>query len=352
MKRLFIILLVMVAVTGIVYFNNIPITSSTRGVEAAGPTLEGTAYVATHGGHVVMVDLAKRSVIGRKVIDVIGGDTSKGFDGVTLSPDGKILHISGLNGRQWGMDVETKEILYGPIADISKKACGARIGPDGNIWIADMKDGNLYIYDPNKRKTVDVIPSGGKSICGIAFTKDGKYAYTSDMPGGFVTIIDLSTKKVIAKIEGVGEFLHQAEATPDGSEIWVTNGREMKAGQKFSVESEQATKDRPGELVVFDTKTQKIKTRVVTGGSPHHINFTPDGKYGVAVVRRIPVWDDTSLAIIDVQNKKVVESFGICKGCHDMSGVKVKVDLGNPNACGLDIAWKELGGKPFNYWKK
>ncbi len=179
-------------------------------VEAAAG-LKGTAYVAGHGGHLSIVDLATLKAPvdvdkDRVVITEAGSEMEGKVAGMDMEEakkgggshgsafiDGK-LYVGLLNGKVVIYDTKTGK-KSAPI-DVGKKFCDAALGPDGNIYFEDMADGNVYVWDPAKRKTVDKMPVG-KAVCGIAWTKARDKAYVADMVQGIVFVIDWKTKKTI-----------------------------------------------------------------------------------------------------------------------------------------------------------
>lgn len=302
------------------------------GVTHAGPDLTGIAYVQTHGGHVAVIDLKTGAV--KRIVH------GKPSDALTLSKDEKTLYVFSLDGNAKEIDLNSgKQTEW---MQLGKKHCGSSIAPDGTVWVSDMADANIYVYDPKTKKLADSFPSGGKSICGITFSKDGKTAYASDMPGGFISVIDVASKKITGKIEGVGNFLHRARVSPDGTEIWQAEGNELKGGKPYGVGYADSG-GQPGGVTIVDVKTGKIKDFILTGGNVHDIDFSPDGKYAIAGSRQIPERDDSALLVIDTKTKRVVKSYSACKSCHGAIGVPIpeEKDKGRPFLCAVEVAWGE-----------
>lgn len=300
------------------------------GVQAASALeLSGIAYVQGHGGHVAVVDLATGAV-GRY-------EHGKPSDAVTLSKDGKTLYNFSLDGFSKEINVDTGEQTEW--AKFGQKHCGSNYAPDGTIWVSDMKDGKIYIYDPNTHKLVDSFEVA-KSTCGVNFSKDGKYCYVSDMPGGFVAVVDVATKKVVSKINGVGNFIHRAEVTRDGKELWQSEGSELAGGVAVGVGYASAGAS-PGGITIVDLETGKVKDFILTGGNPHDVTFTPDGKYAIAGVRQIPERDDSALVVINTETKRIVKMYSACKSCHGVQEVTIdeEKDGGRPFLCGVDVDW-------------
>jgi phospholipase C len=85
------------------------------------------------------------------------------------------------------------------------------------------------------------------------------YAYVPAIVGGAVGIFDTSTFTLASAIPSGTTNPYGAAATPDGSEVWVT---------------ESGT----NTVSVISTSTNKITATVVVGIYPHGIAITPDGK--------------------------------------------------------------------------
>ncbi|MBF0517965.1 MAG: hypothetical protein HQK97_12805, partial [Nitrospirae bacterium] len=273
------------------------------------PKLSGVAYIQTHGGHVAVMNLATG--------ELARYTHGKPSDTLQLSADKKTIYVFSLDGFEKEIDVETGK--QSEWQQIGKQHCGSAIAPDGNIWVSDMTDGHVYVFDPKAKKLVDSFPVS-QSICSINFSKDGKTAYIADMPGGFVSIVDVKTKKVTGQIKEVGAFVHRGRIRPGTDELWQSDGAELTGGEPTGVGYIEGSKKQisatPGSVTIIDLKPNKVVDKVVTGGNPHDVDFTPDGKFALASVRQVPEQDDSSLVVIDAANKRMLEMKGACKKCH------------------------------------
>lgn len=302
-------------------------------VANADVNLKGIAYIQGHGGHVAVVNLATGDV--KRIVH------GKPSDALTLSKDGKTLYVFSLDGYAKEIDLTTGK--QSEWTRLGKKHCGSNIAPDGTIWVSDMADGHVYVYDPKTHKLADSFPVS-KSICGISFSKDGKTAYVSDMPGGFVSVVDVKSRKVVSKIEGVGNFIHRARLRPGTNELWQSEGNELKGGKPYGVGYAEAG-GAPGGVSIVDVKTGKVKDFVITGGNVHDVDFTPDGKYALAAVRQVPERDDSGIVVIDADTKRIVKVYSACKKCHGAVGFEVPEDKdgGRPFLCAIEVNWKASG---------
>ncbi len=340
--KLAVCLVVLVAIAG--YF---VIDSREATVEAAKKqTFKGTAYIAGHGGHLAVINLATmepptdlekgRIVIseaGSEMEGVIAGmefekvKKAGGTHGSAISGDKLIVGL--LNGNVVTYDLKTGE--KSKPMPVGKKFCDAIVGPDGNIYLEDMADGNVYVWDPKGMKVVDKIPVG-KAVCGIQWTKNLDKAYVSDMPQGIVYVLDWKTKKTIKEIKDPEmTFIHQIRMAPDNRHIWVSAPNEFDPGLKPGTHKSQ--------IVVIDTKTDKVVDHIVLPDDvrPHDFEFTPDGKSVLLAARTYK--NDSILAVMDLKTKKITERVSACYACHSKYGIEVKIDEGSPLLCGIAVAW-------------
>ena len=319
-----------------------------KGDSSGMPKLSGIAYVAGHGGHLAVLDLATGD-ISRIVIGPAGGELAGQIAGLTLTADkesgggthgaamiGRDLFVGMLNGHVIKYNLDKEELT--DLGQVGKKFCGAIPGPGGNVYYEDMADGNVYVFDPVKGKTADSFPVG-KAVCGIGWDKGEKNAFVTDMVQGKVFVLDWKTKKTIKEIPDVGTFLHQGRTNPSQSEYWVTAANEFKVGEKGPEPYAAAGKGKM-ELVIIDVAKQAVKDMIdltAEGAFPHDMAFTPDGKYALVTARTYG--DDSIMLVIDTKTHEIKGEKSLCKSCHEPSGVKVTIDQSSPLLCGIVVDW-------------
>lgn len=311
-------------------------------------TFNGTAYIAGHGGHLAVIDLKTMEPPtdmekGRIVITEAGSEMEGVIAGMEFEQVKKAggshgsalyekkLIVGLLNGNVVVYDLKTGKKSE-PI-QVGKKFCDAIVGPDGNIYLEDMADGHVYIFDPKGLKVVDKLPVG-KAVCGIVWTRNNEKAYVSDMPLGVVYVIDWKTKKTIKEIKDPEmTFIHQIKMAPDGRHLWVTAPNEFDPGLKPGTHKSQ--------IVVIDTKTDKVVDHIVLPDNvrPHDVEFTPDKKYALLASRTYE--NDSVLAIMDIKKKEIVQRVSACYACHSKYGIEVRIDKGSPLLCGIVVDWKK-----------
>jgi DNA-binding beta-propeller fold protein YncE len=325
------------------------VTAGLAGAEDA-PMLSGTAYVAGHGGHLAVLNLANDD-LDRIVITGPGGELEGKIAGLQLDPAhkgpgggthgaaliGRDLFVGLLNGKVMKYNLDTQKLT--DLGQVGHKFCGAIPGPDGLIYYEDMADGHVYEFDPVKEKPVDVIPVG-MSVCGIGWDKGDKDAFVSDMVQGKVFVLDWKTKKITDSID-VGSFIHQERTNPADTELWVTAPNEFVVGKNGPVPETVAGKGK-SQIVIIDMATKKIKSRIdftEEQAFPHDMAFTPDGKYVLVTCRTYS--DDSIMLTLDAKTHKILKETSLCKRCHQAAGVKIAIDNGSPLLCGITVDWKK-----------
>ncbi len=314
------------------------------------PTFKATAYIAGHGGHLAIIDMntmkAPTDIEKDRIILTEAGSEMEGkiagmdFEQVKKSGGShgqaliskNILIASTLAGNVYKLDLKSGK-KQGPFK-VGNKFCGTILGSDGNIYLEDMADGNVYVWNPKTLKTVDKMPVG-KAVCGIAWTKNNAKAYVSDMPTGIVYVYDWKTKKKIKEItsaEGM-TFIHQMRMSPDGKELWVAGANEFGPGL--------TPRTKKPQVVVIDTATDEIVKRIILPEDVviHDFAFSKDGKYAFLSARTNGK-DDSLMHIMDRSNSTIVGKVSACGACHKANGVTVAIDGGSPQLCGLEINWQ------------
>jgi YVTN family beta-propeller protein len=106
--------------------------------------------------------------------------------------------------------------------------------------------------------------------------------YVGNSRGDDVSVVNLASLKVIGDIT-VGNHVHCVALTPDGRRLFTTS-------------------EVDHTLITSDTETHKIIGTVKLPGKPNHCAVTPDGRYVT-----VPIRDGDSVAIVDVNQQKVVK---------------------------------------------
>jgi hypothetical protein len=332
--------------------------------EAKPLTFDGVAYIAGHGGHLAILDLRTMkspsdvendrivlteagSEMEGKVAGISFAEVKKsgGSHGQTLLMEKgkKVLIASTLAGNVYKIELDANGRTAkkeGPFK-VGEKFCGTITGPDGNIYLEDMTDGNVYVWNPESLKLVEKMPAG-MAVCGIQWTKNNQKAYISDMPAGKVYVYDWKTKKKVKEITSPGmTFIHQVRMTLDGKQLWVSAPNEFEPNPGGTGANVLKGGTQPSQVIIIDTNTDSIVKRILLPKnlSPHDFAFTKNGY--VLLSSRSYGSDDSLLAVMNMKNDTIVEEVSLCASCHNPAGVKVAIDSGSPLLCGITVDWKK-----------
>jgi YVTN family beta-propeller protein len=190
-------------------------------------------------------------------IDVARGGVSKWFPiketkkncGIQVTPDGAHIISASQSKQLIVLNRVTGE--YTAIATPTD-AHQFNFGPDGNVYVAGGKSGEVFIIDWKKRKMVGQFKVG-KMPHGVTFSPDGKKILVSLRGENRVAILDAASKKEVGSIpikvtEG---GLCNIALMPDNKTYWLaeTFGRAIH---------------------IIDAKSMKPVKRFDVDGEPHH----------------------------------------------------------------------------------
>jgi YVTN family beta-propeller protein len=149
-----------------------------------------------------------------------------------------------------------------------------RSSSDGTkFYVADMKEGGVFVVDPQKFERIGFIKTG-VGAHGIYPSRDGKNLYVTNRgwntiaggrhgPGS-ISVLDPATDSIVGTwpIPGGGSP-DMGNVTADGKELWVSGRYD-------------------DEVYVFDTSTGKLTHRIPVGREPHGLSVWPQpGRYSL-----------------------------------------------------------------------
>lgn len=188
------------------------------------------------------------------------------------SPTGKAPHEIAVspNGRQAAV------VAYGgKTVDIFDVATRARLktidlspneGPHGIAWVKDNRlvvtterSESLAVVDPAAGRVTASIKTDQPGTHMVAVSSDGRTAYTANIAGGTVSVIDLGAGRKLRDLT-VGGKPEGIALSVDGGTLWVG--------------------DLEGHRVqVFDTQSLAKLAEVETGAVPIRVAASPDGRW-------------------------------------------------------------------------
>ena len=230
-----------------------------KGLDHVEFTADNRYAIATceFSGQLVKIDLASKSVVGY----------------LTLDPDKFTNYIPRqinryLSGRR------ARNAAMAAIMNVPSMPQDIRSSPDGTrFYVADMKEGGVFVVDPVKLERIGFIHTG-VGAHGIYPSRDGTKLYVTNRgwnsiaggrrgPGS-ISVLDPSTDKVVATwpVPGGGSP-DMGGVTADGKELWVSGRYD-------------------DEVYVFDTATGNLTHRIPVGREPHGLCVWPQpGRYSL-----------------------------------------------------------------------
>ncbi|MDQ2944791.1 MAG: YncE family protein [Acidobacteriota bacterium] len=137
----------------------------------------------------------------------------------------------------------------GTVIPVGKGPEAIDLSPDGKeFWTAQSRDGGVSVIDVSSKKVIQTLNVKTKRSNRLKFTPDGKTVLISDLGGGELVVVDAAARKEIKRIP-VGNNPEGILIVPDGSRAYVAI-----SGDK--------------NLAVINLTTLQITDRVSTGGSP------------------------------------------------------------------------------------
>jgi YVTN family beta-propeller protein len=204
-----------------------------------------------------------------------------------------------------------------PIADTEDMVLKMTVAPDGRAVIATHSGFNphgLVVIDTKTHQVVQRI--GLKSTwMGLAWSPDGKTLYVS---GG-----NANGNKVQPTLAPVYEFSYSAgrlSSKPTGQldetiglnkVYW--SGLAYHPTRDLLYAANRGTNADPSNVVVFDTKTRKIVTRIPVEINPYELVFSKDGS-----TLFVSNWASSSVSVIDTASNRVTSVIRVGSNPNDM----------------------------------
>jgi YVTN family beta-propeller protein len=126
---------------------------------------------------------------------------------------------------------------------------GYDLSPDGReLWVANAQAGTVSVIDVAAKKVAETLTVAFRSANRLKFTRDGKYAFISDLGGTDVIVMDAATRKEIKRIN-VGGGAAGIQMSADGARAFAAVG------------------SRNG-VAIIDVKTLEVSGFLPTGPGP------------------------------------------------------------------------------------
>lgn len=189
-----------------------------------------------------------------------------GVHGLGFSPDGRLLAVVNVTSNSLTLIETATNAIKGTVY-LGRAPHEAFFTPDGKeLWVAVRGQDYIAVIDPNSLREIDRIQALD-GVAMLAFHPDGKVAFVDSSRAAEINVIDVPSRRVIARIPVISPFSPNLLVTPDGAELWLTH------------------KDI-GKVTVIDAQTYAIKHVLDTGRVSNHVNFVAkaDGDYAYVTI--------------------------------------------------------------------
>jgi YVTN family beta-propeller protein len=271
------------------------------------------AYVGLFGDQAVAVlDTVTKQVV--KTIPVSAPD------GLIVTPDGKKVYVSSTDTGSVQVIATADDMISGSI-DVGAKPAGVAVTPDGSRVVVSASGANeAVIIDTASDAIVKhVSVAAAHASCVSA---DGHYAYVGSQATGAPAIV---------KVDLLGD-------TPASSFPVDKSPRMLSCTAKtiyFTAVGVDAVE-------AMDAATGTLGAPIATGGSPHDVRATPDGKLELVVSQTAG-----DLELVDVATATVAATLPTGKLAHwislfaDGTGAYV-TNEGDNNVVAVDLGTKRV----------
>lgn len=190
-----------------------------------------------------------------------------GVDHMDFSADGSYLIAScEFSGQLVKIDVRSEKVV-GTLT-LPDGARGmpqdVKLSPDGKVfYVADMMANGLWEIDGDSFKVIRLLHTG-RGVHGLYVSRDSRFLYATNRGEGSISVIDLRTRKAVAKwwIPGGGSP-DMGNVSADGKVLWLT-GRYNGVVYKIS------------------TANGKLLAKIPVGSGPHGLCVWPEpGRYSL-----------------------------------------------------------------------
>ncbi|MCL4201825.1 MAG: beta-propeller fold lactonase family protein [Pirellulaceae bacterium] len=247
-------------------------------------------------------------------------DPAPGYLGprsLAVSPDGRTLYVACEDARQvaWVGTADGKVIRR---VDLPAEPTGLALSPDASrlaVTCAAPKSG-VVVLDADTGQSLQVLPAGHTAMSPV-FSSDGKRLYVCNRFDNDVSVFDLTTGDLVARIRADREPI-VAAMTPDGRTLLV-------ADHLPNTRTDRAFEGNVSPRVTF-VDTQSLQTS--TTALPHGANgirgmsVSPDGQYALVThllsnFESVPFRVDTGwinvnvVSVIDLPQRTVIATIGL-----------------------------------------
>ena len=163
--------------------------------------------------------------------------------------DPRTIFTSNIGSDSVSMLEQTGSTWAQTVIPVGKGPEGIDVSQNGReVWSAHSRDGGVSVIDVTSKKVVHTIALGTKRSNRIKLMPDGKFALVSDLDAGDLVVVDAAARKEIKRV-ALGRMPEGILITPDGAQVFVAvNG--------------------DNNVAVVDPKTWTVSRRISAGKGP------------------------------------------------------------------------------------
>jgi YVTN family beta-propeller protein len=217
---------------------------------------------------------------------------------LNFTSDGRHLLV-----LDWASDTSTDEVIFYDLqadkidgrVEVSTWPAHSLLSRDGQrLYVSGETAGDLTVIDMTSRTVVARHVHGGGDAMGLALSLDGKVLYAAAGENKSIVKVDTATSKPIGTIPLSG-IVHESTLTLDGRYLYTTLRRANR-------------------IVVIDTATDKIVATIPQKGYPDLVTMEPTGRYALVTNR----WAN-HVSVIDLTTHAQVRTIPVGKAPHGMA---------------------------------
>jgi YVTN family beta-propeller protein len=107
------------------------------------------------------------------------------------------------------------------VVPVGNGAEGFDVSPDGKVaWVANAQDGTISVIDLSSKRVVQTLAVDVRSANRLKFTPDGSLVFVSMLGGPDVTVLDATTRSVVKRVP-VGHGAAGILMQPNGARAYV-----------------------------------------------------------------------------------------------------------------------------------
>lgn len=216
---------------------------------------------------------------------------------ITISPDGASLYVNLIvAGTVEKYNARTFEKL-GATAVGSSPAQIAVTADGTTLFVSNfdvtLRQQFIVVVNTVTMTTTDTIYDVGNAPHGVVISPDGKFLYTTNALGDDITVINVATHEIIARIPA-----SPGAPLPPGNKALFEpyQGAFTKDGAYFWFTCRAASQVR-----LLDVALGRVVDSITVGSRPLIPSFTPDG-----VEFWVPSQSSNTISIINVADRKVI----------------------------------------------